>query len=182
LEELESRSFPGSAMALLALLSDWSQDDRTQAIPPTSASVQDISKQSYVQKSASIQDSPGATLPTRADAAVPASLQADRARGDLGSSTSTQGFAMPPDRPAPAPMAAWPWASLPPRAASRSVNTMPAGVAARAPRPDPPEPEPSHNAPAPQAAGDRPIDETGNNRANPNWGRAGTDLLRVTDG
>src|SRR6516165_2310898 len=73
LEELESRSFPGSAMALLTLLSDWSQDDRTQAIPPTSAAAQDISKQSYVQTSDSTQDSPAATPPTWADAAAPAS-------------------------------------------------------------------------------------------------------------
>src|SRR5262249_6170160 len=75
LEELESRSFPGSAMALLPLLWDWSQDARTQAIPPTSAAAQDISKQSYVQTSASIQDSPEARLPTRADAPASASLQ-----------------------------------------------------------------------------------------------------------
>src|SRR5262249_16070552 len=78
----------------------------------------------------------------------------------------------------PAPMTAWPWASLPPRADSRTSSTMSGGVAARAPRPDPPEPDPSRNAPAPQAAGYRPIDKTGNNRANPNCGRAGTDLLR----
>jgi hypothetical protein len=35
------------------------------------------------------------------------------------------------------------------------------------------------DAPALEAVGYRPIDELGNNRANPDWGRAGTDLLRL---
>src|SRR5262245_5128189 len=68
LEQLESRSFPGSAMALLTLLSDWSQDDHTQAIPPTSAATQAISEQRHVQTTATTQDSPAATSPTRVDA------------------------------------------------------------------------------------------------------------------
>jgi hypothetical protein len=71
LEELESRSFPGSAMALLTLPSNWSRDDLTRAIPPASASAQDISKQIYVQTPPSTQDSP---------AAASGSLPSDRAQ------------------------------------------------------------------------------------------------------
>src|SRR5262249_3546124 len=164
----------------LSVLSDWSQDDLTKAIPPGSAAAQDISKQGNAPTSPSTQDRPTATLPTRADEPAPASLLADRARGYSAASTSTQGITMPPDRPAATPMVVWPLASISQRVDSRRSNTMSGGAAARAPRANPPEPDSSRNAPAPQGAGYRPIDETGNNRANPNWGSAGTDLLRVS--
>src|SRR4029450_11988508 len=67
LEQLEARPFPGSAMALLSVLSDWSKAALRQAIPPASAAAQDISKQGNAPTSPSTQDRPTATLPTRAD-------------------------------------------------------------------------------------------------------------------
>ena len=70
----------------------------------------------------------------------------------------------------------------PPRVGGgRAVAGSAAGLAgASAPRVHSPRPTPRRSLPATTATGYRPIDEAGNNIANPTLGTAGTDLLRVS--
>jgi hypothetical protein len=181
-EQLEHRSLPGSGVIRLGILADWMRDDESRAEPAAVVSSQGSPMQVVAPAAASTQDPPPASISTSiAPMATAFALDADPSSTST-QDVSTQDTSIPgisltsTSTPSQLSGSSSPKVDSPTSTSTRGAPT--ASFAPQGSRAAPPSMD--RNPPPAQRAAYRPIDEAGNNVANPTLGTACTDLLRVS--
>jgi hypothetical protein len=179
LEQLENRTFPGIGVMTLSILPDSMQEAEAQPGPTASASTQGTSVPVVAPASSPIQVQ--ASISTRTVAMKTSSSQGASSSSASALVASIQGRAQG-DTPLTATSVPRPSTGpISPRGkSSQSTSMRGSPEGSRATPSNPPTPPPGRNPPTSQATGFRPINEVGNNLANPSLGTAGTDLLRAS--